>query len=615
MKKFNLNLKTIFTLGITSLVLVFSLSFYFLLMAAIEDIVKNSLERRLRMTGKLIESILAKYDLTKYKSEEDKDKYHEEYKDILREMRDIKNNVDGIKFIYTAKLVGTNIFYIIDCAENEDERAKIGELYDDAAANMYKILKGSSDKIFIEKDYTTDKYGSFLSSYSPVIKNGSVEYIVGSDIKVQDVEDFFFSYKVKFSYMFLGLTLVIIPIWFKITSRIKASLEEIKKQIIRLRDLDFDNKEHVDTWITDIVEIIDITDKAKVTLETALKNVESESLLLETCLISKADRYGKITYANEKFCKTSGYTLSELIGKDHKIVNSGVHDKEYWRNMYKTVIKEKGLWYDTVTNKNKNGELYYVKSWIKGIFDPKGQFIGFVSVRQDVTEIVKSQIEINKQNTYLEHAAKILRHDMHSGINTYIPRGIGSLERRLKPEVIEQLKLEAPLKMLKEGLTHTQKVYKGVFEFTNLVKPNAKIELKSHDLKKILSEYLSSTAYKDQVIIEDLGVLEVNESLFCTAIDNLIRNGLKYNDSATKYVKIYKDKNLIVIQDNGRGMSQEDFNHLSKPYVRKEGQKESGTGLGLNICIAILKEHKFTILCNKWNNSNGSGTKITLKNE
>ena len=100
MKKFNLNLKTIFTLGITSLVLVFSLSFYFLLMAAIEDIVKNSLERRLRMTGKLTESILAKYDLTKYKSEEDKDKYPEEYKDILREMRDIKNNVDGIKFIY-----------------------------------------------------------------------------------------------------------------------------------------------------------------------------------------------------------------------------------------------------------------------------------------------------------------------------------------------------------------------------------------------------------------------------------------------------------------------------------------------------------------------------------
>lgn len=614
MKKFNLNLKTIFTLGISSLVLIFTLSFYFLLMAAIEDIVKNSLERRLKMTGEITESILAKYDLTKYKNEEDKVKYNEEYKNILKEMRDIKNNVDGIKFIYTAKLVGTNIFYIIDCAEDENERAKIGELYDDAAINMYKVFSNNSNKIFIEKDYTTDKYGSFLSSYNPVIKNGSIEYIVGSDIKVQDVEHFFYDYKLKFSYLFACIILIVIPIWFKITSRIKRSLEEIKKQIIKLRDLDFDDKSRIDTWITDIVEIIDIADKAKQTLETALKNVESESLLLETCLISKADRHGRITYANEQFCKVSGYTLAELINQDHKLVNSGFHNKEYWQKMYKTVVKEKSLWYDVITNKNKQGELYYVKSWIKGIFDKKGEFIGYISVRQDITEIIKSQIEINKQNTYLEHAAKILRHDMHSGINTYIPRGISSLERRLKPEVIEHLKLEAPIKMLKEGLTHTQKVYKGVFEFTNLVKPNAKIELKSHDLKKILNEYLSSTAYKDQVLIEDLGIMDVNESLFCTAIDNLIRNGLKYNDSATKYIKIYRENNSIIIKDNGRGMSQEDFDNLSKPYVRKEGQKESGTGLGLNICTAILKEHKFEILCNKWCDSNNSGTMITVKN-
>jgi len=615
MKKINLNLKTIFTLGITSLVLVFCLSFYFLLMAAIEDIVKNSLERRLKMTGKLTESVLAKYDLVKYQNEQDKIKYSEEYNDIVREMRDIKNNVDGIKFIYTAKLVGTNIFYIIDCAEDEDERAKIGELYDDAAINMYKVLKDTSDNIYVEKDYTTDKYGSFLSSYNPVIKNGSVQYIIGSDIKVQDVEDFFYNYKVKFSYLFACIILIIIPIWFKITCRIKTSLEEIKKQIIRLRDLDFDDKYKIDTWITDIVEIIDIADKAKMTLETALKNVESESLLLETCLISKADKYGKITYANEQFCKVSGYTLTELINQDHKLVNSGTHNKEYWQKMYKTVVKDKSLWYDIITNKNKQGELYYVKSWIKGIFDKKGEFIGYISVRQDITEIIKSQIEINKQNTYLEHAAKILRHDMHSGINTYIPRGISSLERRLKPEVIEQLKLESPIKMLKEGLTHTQKVYKGVFEFTNLVKPNAKIELKPHDLKKILNDYLSSTAYKDQVIIEDLGTMDVNESLFCTAIDNLIRNGLKYNDSATKYVKIYKENDSLIIKDNGRGMSQEDFNNLSKPYVRKAGQKESGTGLGLNICTAILKEHKFEISCNKWCDSNNSGTMLIIKNK
>jgi hypothetical protein len=70
---------------------------------------------------------------------------------------------------------------------------------------------------------------------------------------------------------------------------------------------------------------------------------------------------------------------------------------------------------------------------------------------------LRSIVEIEKKNTYLEHAAKILRHDMHSGINTYMPRGLSSLERRLSEEQVKELKIDAPLKMIKEGLRHTQK--------------------------------------------------------------------------------------------------------------------------------------------------------------
>jgi signal transduction histidine kinase len=129
-------------------------------------------------------------------------------------------------------------------------------------------------------------------------------------------------------------------------------------------------------------------------------------------------------------------------------------------------------------------------------------------------------------------------------------------------------------------------------------------------LKTILNDYLKSTAYSSQVLIDVLPEVDVNESLFCTAIDNLIRNGLRYNDSQHKLVKIYlEDENYLVIQDNGRGITQEDFNKLSEPYIRKESQKESGSGLGLNICIAILKEHNFKITCEK----NEIGTKLKIK--
>jgi len=472
--------------------------------------------------------------------------------------------------------------------------------------------------------------------------------------------------------------------------------------------------------------------KDTVSKESVGKLVELEHFLNSSSIISKADAKGKITYVNQKFTEISGYSLEDVLGKDHNIVNSGTHPKEFWSNMYKTVVVNKGLWNEVCVNRAKDGSLYYVDTFIKCSFDENGKLLEFMSIRQDLTSLKKTeqeisnrmnainrsnaviefdldgnikfandlflstlgydshdelvgkhhsifvedevkdseeysnfwktlkedhffmgeiirkkkdgsliylqstynpiigtdgkpyrvmkiatditqsinqQMEIEKKNTYLEHAAKILRHDMHSGINTYMPRGLSSLERRLSPEDIKSLKIESPLKMIKEGLKHSQKVYKGVYEFTNLVKKDVVLNKTECNLKTILDDYLSATAYSSQVIIEELPTIEVNEALFCTAVDNLIRNGLKYNDSDTKFVKIYADENNVYIQDNGRGITQQDFDHLCKPYTRKEGQKESGTGLGLNICVAILEEHKFNITCEK----NEIGTKMKIK--
>lgn len=328
----------------------------------------------------------------------------------------------------------------------------------------------------------------------------------------------------------------------------------------------------------------------------------------KSVLISKADYKGKIQYVNKKFEDVSGWSMGEALGNDHNIVNSGLQTKDFWTDMYKSVIKDKKIWNSVVVNKAKDGHLYYVDTFIKAEFDENEKLLGFTSIRQDVSKIYEMLNEIDKKNSYLEHAAKIIRHDMHSGINTYIPRGISSLERRLSQEDIENLKIEAPLKMIKEGLRHTQKVYKGVYEFTNLVKKDSVLTKSNCNLKTILDNYLTSTSYKSQVIIEELPTIEVNEPLFCTAIDNLIRNGLKYNDSETKFVKIFIYDEILMIQDNGRGLTQEEFEQLSKPYTRKEGQKEPGTGLGLNICVAILEEHGFNISCEK----NDIGTKFKI---
>lgn len=236
----------------------------------------------------------------------------------------------------------------------------------------------------------------------------------------------------------------------------------------------------------------------------------------------------------------------------------------------------------------------------------------FMVVKEFLQNKVYTGNELKKKNIYLEHAAKIIRHDMHSGINTYLPRGINSLKRRLKQEDIDSLKIAAPLQLIEDGLTHARKVYAGVYEFTNLVKTDAQMSTASCNIKNILFSYLKLTAYKNSVILDESLNTEImiNEPLFCTAVDNLIRNGLKYNDSGTKWVKIYIKDNALYIEDNGRGIDKEEFIELSKPYKRKEGQKEEGTGLGLNICSEILKEHNFSIEAKKI--KTGTQLKITI---
>lgn len=237
-------------------------------------------------------------------------------------------------------------------------------------------------------------------------------------------------------------------------------------------------------------------------------------------------------------------------------------------------------------------------------------FLQRKTIKSQDVEIETQLKDIAKKNTYLEHAARIIRHDMHSGINTYIPRGINSLEKRISQEELQRLKIDGSVKMIKEGLNHTQKVYKSVYEFTNLVKQDVVLEKKESNLTELLKNYFDSTSYGNQVEISNLSTIQVNPILFCNAIDNLVKNGLKYNNSETKSVKIYQQGNHIFVQDNGIGMTQKQFEKLSIDFLTKENKdldKEVG-GLGLNICQTILSEHGFTLKCEK----NEIGTKMTI---
>ena len=309
--------------------------------------------------------------------------------------------------------------------------------------------------------------------------------------------------------------------------------------------------------------------------------------------------------ANEEVIKSKKGTLT-VLEKEKNIVNLTLDGGEL-RDKNGNLIGENDV---LKTEQDKLKRYLYIA--LSGV-TLLGLVVAVVLQRkriqvQDV-EIEEQLNDIAKKNSYLEHAARIIRHDMHSGINTYMPRGITSLEKRLTTEDIQRLKIEGALKMVKEGLSHTQRVYKSVYEFTNLVKQNVVLNKTLVNTKDLIWKYISPNSYSSQVEISDLSEMEVNETLFCNAVENLIKNGLSYNDSEVKKVKIYNEEEYLIVEDNGRGFSQKDFEkHLTK-YSKKADVTGDEKGLGLNICVAILEEHGFKLTCEKIE----SGTKMKIK--
>ena len=113
---------------------------------------------------------------------------------------------------------------------------------------------------------------------------------------------------------------------------------------------------------------------------------EYKSTVDENSIVSKADSKGIITFINDKFCETSGYTKEELIGKPHNIVRHPDTDKETTKELWHTIKNLKKSWHGKIKNRKKDGGYYWVKAHIKPILDVNGEIIEFIGLRDDITQ-------------------------------------------------------------------------------------------------------------------------------------------------------------------------------------------------------------------------------------
>lgn len=126
--------------------------------------------------------------------------------------------------------------------------------------------------------------------------------------------------------------------------------------------------------------------KSSATLETYnLKLASYRKALERSSLVSVTDLKGNIVEVNEKFCDISKYSKEELIGQNHRIINSGYHDQSFWQNLWNTISSGE-VWRGEIRNKAKDGSLYWVDTVICPVYDEDGKISRFLSVRQEVTE-------------------------------------------------------------------------------------------------------------------------------------------------------------------------------------------------------------------------------------
>ncbi len=325
-------------------------------------------------------------------------------------------------------------------------------------------------------------------------------------------------------------------------------------------------------------------------IEYALKKLTDVNYALdESLIVAITDHKGTILFVNKKFCEISKYTQEELLGQNHRIINSNYHSKEFFKDLWRTIVSGK-VWRGDIRNQAKDGTYYWMDTTIVPCLDENGRPYQFVSFRIDITNRKRTE-EILRKSDKIAAVGQLA-----SAIAYEIRNPLAAIKWTLEVWESENHYNKTQFDMIVSELERIDSI---VDELLLLAKPET-VNYKEQSVLNLLHlivTLVSIQARKNNIKIieeidDELPLVLCDESQIKQVFLNIMKNAIEAmpnGGNLTVQAKL-ADKNQIVIRftDEGCGIPAESISKLGEPFYTT---KEKGSGLGLMVSHKIILEH------------------------
>jgi two-component system CheB/CheR fusion protein len=341
-------------------------------------------------------------------------------------------------------------------------------------------------------------------------------------------------------------------------------------------------------------------------LETSMRRLkELEYALDQSAIVAATDQTGKITYVNDKFCEISKYSRAELVGQDHRIINSAFHPKDYIRELWRTIAHGQ-IWRGELRNRAKDGSIYWVDTTIVPFLNERGKPWQYLSIRSDITQrkIAEQRLRDEAALTHLGQLSAVVAHEVRNPLAA-LKGSLQVLAKRL-PADLPGREIITPMLARIDTLNQTVK------DILTYSKPSA-----PKPQKFLIHPLLADVAATVRASAPNCGPIELTGEPVAVVADvemtravllNLLLNACQASgpQSVEMRASAASDGCRIEILDRGPGIPMEIRDHLFEPFMTT---RAGGTGLGLPIARRLTTVQGGTVTLD---DRPGGGTVATV---